>query len=132
MNAVALNPFANTVSGGGKGNNAVAKFIEESHWSEESQNLYAAWPRLSTEAILNNQQTNTWFMRDGSFIRLKSLEFGYTILTEKLKLSRVRAYFSGTNLFTFSKFKLWDVEMGGNGLAYPIQKTFNIAIQVEF
>ncbi|HZL09533.1 MAG TPA: TonB-dependent receptor [Prolixibacteraceae bacterium] len=132
LDAVALNPFANTVSGGGKGNNAVAKFIEESHWSEESQNIYATWPRLSTEAILNNQQVNTWFMRDGSFLRLKSLEFGYTIPSEKLKLSRLRVYFSGTNLLTFSKFKLWDVEMGGNGLGYPIQKTFNLGIQIEF
>ena len=128
LDVPAMSPFANT-TGGLKGNNAVAKFIENSHWSEESQNIYAAWPRLSTEAINNNQQTNTLFMRDGSFIRLKSLELGYTFQKTGLKLLRV--YFSGTNLLTFTNFKVWDVEMGGNGLGYPLQRTFNLGIQIE-
>ncbi|MPN61727.1 hypothetical protein SDC9_209469 [bioreactor metagenome] len=74
-------------------------------------------------------------MRDGSFLRLKSLEIGYTLqkdLISKIKINNFRLYVSGTNLLTFSKFKLWDPEMGGNGLGYPIQQVFNIGLQTTF
>ena len=46
--------------------------------------------------------------------------------------ARVRVYISGSNLLMFSKFKLWDVEMGGNGLGYPIQRVYNAGIQLTF
>jgi len=72
---------------------------------------------------------------DGSFLRLKTLEAGYTFkgkLLDDLKITNMRIYFSGTNLLTFSKFKLWDPEMGGNGLGYPVQKVFNIGLNLNF
>ncbi|MPN33942.1 hypothetical protein SDC9_181434 [bioreactor metagenome] len=74
-------------------------------------------------------------MRDGSFLRLKSLELGYQIpkkLTNRAHISNLRIYLSGTNLLTFSKFKLWDPEMAGNGLGYPIQKVVNCGVQLSF
>lgn len=87
------------------------------------------------EAVENNQKPSTWFMRNGSFLRLKSLEFGYTVPTNVLKkvfVKNFRIYFSGTNLLTFSPFKLWDPEMGGNGLGYPVQRVFNLGAQISF
>jgi hypothetical protein len=42
----------------------------------------------------------------------------------------VRLYANGTNLFNFTRFKLWDVELAGNGLNYPLQKVVNVGIQV--
>jgi hypothetical protein len=116
-------------------NNALLKDYADSHWSEDNRDLYALWPRLSETVNTNNTQTSSWFMRDGSFIRLKSLEFGYTIpakIISKVKMTNLRFYFSGTNLLTFSKFKMWDPEMGGNGLGYPIQKVFNFGVQLSF
>jgi hypothetical protein len=74
-------------------------------------------------------------MQNGAFLRWKSLEFGYTLPvkeTQKVKISNLRIYFSGTNLLTFSRFKLWDPEMGGNGLGYPVQKVYNLGLQVSF
>jgi hypothetical protein len=74
-------------------------------------------------------------MRDGSFLRLKQVEIGYSIpgkWQEKLYLSNLRFYVSGTNLFLLSKFKLWDVEMAGNGLGYPIQRVFNVGLNLTF
>lgn len=115
--------------------NALLKAYADSHWSESNRDLYALWPRLSETVIENNVQTSTWFMRDGSFLRLKSLEIGYTLqkdLISKIKINNFRLYVSGTNLLTFSKFKLWDPEMGGNGLGYPIQQVFNIGLQTTF
>ena len=115
--------------------NQVVKAYADSYWSEENRNIYAIWPRLSTIVNSNNEQRSTWFMRDGSFLRLKSVEIGYTIpnrITNKLDIENFRLYASGSNLFTFSKFKLWDVEMGSSGLNYPIQKIMNFGVQVTF
>lgn len=111
------------------------KAYADSHWSEENQNVYALWPRLSPNLNANNIQQSTWFMRDGSFLRLKQAEVGYTIpgnWQKKLKLSQFRIYLSGTNLLLFSKFKLWDVEMAGNGLGYPVQRVLNVGLNLSF
>jgi TonB-linked SusC/RagA family outer membrane protein len=113
----------------------LAKFIADDYWSELSPNPYAGWPRLSSYPIGNNNQRNTWFMYDKSFLRLKSAEIGYALpkkLNNYLRLSSCRIYLSGTNLLLFSKFKLWDVEMGGNGLGYPLQRVFNMGINLTF
>ncbi len=61
------------------GNNTMLKAYADDYWSESNQNIYALWPRLSSYVIENNNQTSTWFMQDGSFLRLKSVEIGYTI-----------------------------------------------------
>jgi TonB-linked SusC/RagA family outer membrane protein len=113
----------------------LTKFIADSHWSELSPNPYAEWPRLSEYIIDNNKQRNTWFLRDNSFLRLKSAEIGYSLpqkWIDHLRMSSCRVYLSGTNLLLFSKFNLWDVEMGGNGLGYPLQRVFNIGINLTF
>lgn len=114
---------------------ALLKAYADDHWSENNRNVTALWPRLSEGSVENNTQQSTWFMQDGSFLRLKSLEFGYTLprdLMKKIYVENLRLYFSGTNLLTFSNFKLWDVEMGGNGLGYPIQRVYNIGMQLTF
>lgn len=118
------------------GNTQVLQAFAESHWSEENQDLYAQYPRMGVNvpSIANNLQSSTWWMRDGSFIRLKSLEIGYSLpqsVSDRLKLKNCRIYFNGLNLFTFSPFKLWDPEQGGNGFAYPIQKVFNMGLNVN-
>ncbi|MDD4590679.1 MAG: TonB-dependent receptor, partial [Parabacteroides sp.] len=115
--------------------NALLKVYADNHFSDNNPDIYALWPRLSDRHIANNTQTSTWFMRDGSFLRLKSLEFGYTLPVEFTKhagIKNLRFYFSGTNLLTFSKFKLWDPEMAGDGLGYPIQKVYNVGLQISF
>ncbi|HMG08920.1 MAG TPA: SusC/RagA family TonB-linked outer membrane protein, partial [Mucilaginibacter sp.] len=118
------------------GNTQVLQEFANSHWSEENQDLYAAYPRLgtTTASITNNIQPSTWWLRDGSFLRLKSLEIGYTLparIAKSMKLSNCRIYFNGLNLLTWSPFKLWDPELGGNGFAYPIQKVFNVGLTVN-
>jgi hypothetical protein len=74
-------------------------------------------------------------MQNGAFLRMKSAEIGYTIpsrLQKKLSMSNARIYVSGTNLFVISAFKLWDPEMGGNGLGYPVQRVVNAGLQLSF
>lgn len=116
-------------------NTQLLKAYADSHWSEDNRDVYALYPRYSAYQNNNNTQTSTWWMRDGSFLRLKQMEIGYTLpqkLTQKVHIDNLRAYIQGNNLLCFSKFKLWDPELAGEGLNYPIQRTINIGINVTF
>lgn len=118
-----------------QGETQLLKAYADDHWSESNQNLYALWPRLSPYLNKNNTQPSTWFMRDGSFLRLKQLEVGYTLPQQWLRkyhVANLRVYLSGTNLLCWSRFKLWDPEMAGDGFHYPIQKVFNVGINLTF
>lgn len=137
INPEAIQPFFinNPPNDGidGSYQNNLLKVIADNHWSEENQNIYAFWPRLSTWRVGPNNRPSTWWMRDGSFIRLKSVDMGYTLPDlKRLKLKAPRIYFSATNLFVLSNFKLWDVEMGGNGLNYPVQSVYSVGAQLNF
>jgi TonB-linked SusC/RagA family outer membrane protein len=101
-------------------------FIAKDHWSESNPNPNAAYPRLSDTDNMNNTQSSTYWAKDGSFLRLKNAEIGYTF-------KFIRAYINGSNLLTFSGFKYWDPEVGsGSGIAYPTLKVINIGLQMSF
>lgn len=122
-----ISPFVNE-------RNALS-IIADNHWSENNPNPNAFWPRLSTYEIENNQKSSTWWLRDGDFLRLKSVEFGFTIpesAGEVFQNAKTRIYLTGLNLLHFSKFNLWDPESAGNGLGYPPQRVINIGAQVNF
>lgn len=109
----------------GQNDNNVMKFISDDYWTEENPNPNAAYPRLGlTDAqFANNSVASTYWLRNGNFIRFKTLEIGY-------RFNHARVYFSGNNLFVFSPFKLWDPELSWN--SYPLQRTFNIGVQLNF
>lgn len=117
------------------------KAYADSYWSESNQNVYAVMPRLSEKDDRtsieqgNNTQSSTWWMRNGAFLRLKQVELGYTLpksIQDKLRANNLRIYVNALNLLTFSKFKMWDPEMAGNGLGYPLQKVFNVGLNITF
>ena len=102
----------------------VMKFVADDYWSEQNQNIYAKYPRLSVVEYGNNIVPSTYWLRDASFLKLKNVEIGYSF-------KKFRVYFSGSNLLTFSNFKFWDPEQGGgSGLKYPTQRVFNIGFQM--
>jgi len=119
-------PFANR-------RNALS-IIANDYWSETNPNVHAFWPRLSTEPVENNTRQSSWWLRDGSFLRLKKLELGYS--PKNLRSYGLnpgsRFYVSSENLFVLSPFKLWDPEVGRNGLGYPPNRRFNIGVQLVF
>lgn len=122
-----IEPFA-----GGK---QILKAFADDHYSLENQNIYALWPRLSKDGHPNNTQHSTWWINDGRFLRLKNAEIGWSVpskLANKLHVQTFRVYLSGSNLHLWSKFKLWDVEMGGNGLGYPLQRVYNVGLNIVF
>ncbi|MEA5044716.1 MAG: TonB-dependent receptor [Petrimonas sp.] len=118
------------------GHRGALKIIADDHWNPNNPVSHAFWPRLSATVNQNNsQQNSTWWLRNGRFLRLKTLEVGYTLPNKWFKpipFNMVRVYFTGQNLFNLSDFKLWDPEMGGNGLAYPLQRVYNVGLNVTF
>ncbi|MEO3407674.1 TonB-dependent receptor [Mucilaginibacter sp. CAU 1740] len=131
INPSQISPFV----ANGPDQHGLLDVIAKDHWSEDNRNLYAFWPRLSLTQNSNNNQSSNWWMRNGSFLRMKSAELAYNIREKTLKryhISSIRLYLNGTNLFLLSSFKLWDPEQGSNGLGYPVQKVFNIGANITF
>jgi TonB-linked SusC/RagA family outer membrane protein len=136
IDAAAITPFASR-------RNAM-QVIENNYYSETNPDLYAFWPRLSDEVSANNTQASTWWLRDGSFLRMKSIEIGYNSdRFAKYGLKNARFYLSAENLFYISPFKLWDPEMRSkdaagnttgltNGLVYPLNRRFNVGVLLSF
>ena len=115
--------------------NNLLNVVAEDHWSEDNRDLYAFWPRLSNTFVENNNKVSTWWMRNGAFLRLKTIEAGYNApeeFTSKIGIKGMRVYLSANNIAVWSKFKLWDPEMGGSGLGYPIQSVYNLGLKVDF
>ncbi|GAB3356154.1 TonB-dependent receptor [Arachidicoccus ginsenosidivorans] len=113
----------------------------DNRWTEENPDPRAAYPKLTSlnmgsGAIL----TSTYWNRDASFLRIKSIQLGYTLPTtfvEKAKFSKVRLYFSGQNLFSWNHFyKGWDPEMGmstgDNSQFYPLTSVYTFGINASF
>jgi TonB-linked SusC/RagA family outer membrane protein len=112
--------------------NALA-IVARGAWTEANPDVHAFWPRLSTDEVVNNTQPSSWWLRDGSFLRLKTVEAGYNFNGIKtIGLENIRAYLSIENLFVIAPFKQWDPEMGGNGMGYPLNRRFNVGVQLSF
>ena len=110
--------------------------VPGNYWSlGENENPNAIYPRLSYGGNSNNYRASTYWLRDGSYLRLKNLDIGYTIpkrLVNRIHLDNVRIYLMGTNLLTFSSFKLWDPELGSsNGQEYPLAKSYTIGLTIN-
>lgn len=119
------------LSSGGDGNGGetvernLMQWIADDYWSVDNPNPNAGFPRLgiNNSEMSNNFHTSSFWMRNGNFIRFKTLEIGYT-------LPYCRIYLNGDNLAVFSPFKLWDPELSWN--SYPLQRTFNLGVQFTF
>lgn len=107
-----------------------------------TENVNASIPRLSYGANENNYRQSTYWLRDGRYLRLKNLEFGYNVpkrYVNMIHASNVRVGFIGQNLLILSPFKWWDPEIGNrdntyykDGAKYPISKTYSLNLTVNF
>lgn len=118
-------PFVNSAS-------AVISTLD--YWTPTHQN--ATSPRVTTQPTQNNTQTSSWWIRDGSYLRLKTGELGYTIpgsVMSRIKIQSLRFYVSGQNLLTWSAIKNFDPEVNVNtGQYYPQQKVVSVGLNVTF
>ncbi|WP_298648242.1 TonB-dependent receptor [uncultured Proteiniphilum sp.] len=101
-----------------------------------TENPNAKYPRLEYENQNgNNRQASTFWLRDGSYLRLKTFEMGYSVpknFVNKFKINKMRVFFVGTNLLTFSEFTLWDPEAAKtDGGGYPLSKSLTLGLTVN-
>lgn len=129
----AIHPFVDT---GGIAN--LYANIDD-RWSEKNPtNEDVFYPRLymGSTANQNNTKTSTWWQKDISFLRLKQMTITYSIpkrLLENTFLKSSQVYLMGTNLLTFTNFKIWDPELNtNNGTSYPNHQTFSVGLKLGF
>ncbi|MFU2436042.1 TonB-dependent receptor [Bacteroides sp.] len=134
LNGSSVNPF----NGGGGGGNLYSNIGDR--WTEENPDQNAFYPRLSygseTTSNINNFQKSTWWVRNMNFLRLKTLQISYNLpkpWVNKVHLKNAAVYVMGTNLFTLSRFKLWDPELNtDNGASYPNTTSYSVGINFTF
>ena len=134
LNGSSINPF----NGGGGSGNLYSNIGDR--WTEENPDQNAFYPRLSygseTTSSINNFQKSTWWVRNMNFLRLKTLQLSYNLpkpWVNKVHLKNAAVYVMGTNLFTLSRFKLWDPELNtDNGASYPNTTSYSVGINFTF
>lgn len=122
--------------GGDGWGNILNEIAQSNRWIlGENEDPNAEYPRLTYGDNPNNYQRSDFWVRDGSYLRLKRLDIGYSLpqsLANRMRLNNARFFFSGTNLLTFSPFKLWDPELGNpNGKVYPLGRTLSLGLTVN-
>lgn len=111
-------------------NNNITIFSDNS-WTPQTA-ATATSPRLSTLNSLNNTQSSDFWMRDGSFIKLRSLELGYTFPKRSIikKMDMVRLFLNGTNLFTLDRIEHLEAE--NLSMGYPLMRSLSLGLKVKF
>ena len=116
----------------------VPQVVYDLRWTEENNNKWAKIPRLYMGFKTNNQRGSDYWLKDGSYVRLKSLNIGYNFspsFLKKITFSSMRVYLSGTNLLTFSGLAKFDMDpesVSQNGWNYPQQKVFALGLNLKF
>jgi len=120
-------------------NNATPLNMFMDRWTPENPDADARFPRTPPPAGSSNNYgyNSTFWLQDGTYLRLKNLALGYTIpkvITQKISLGSLRFYFSGINLLTFTKVYPFDPETPNQarGWNYPQQRTYMFGLVAQF
>ena len=110
-------------------------FLDRWHGEGTSNTL----PRMASTSNRNlNWQSSDLFLDDGSYIRLKTIQLGYTLpvnLTQKAAIQRLRFYVAAYNLLTLTGYRGFDVEIGGHSVdkgVYPQARTISVGANIAF
>lgn len=108
----------------------------QDRWTPENPSQNVFWPRLSSTINENNTQPSTWWVRNMSMLRVKSIELGYSFSKKSLLphfISNARLFVACSNPFEFSKFKMWDPELDtSTGAKYPIPRVVSFGFNLSF
>jgi len=136
VQGVDLYPTANLATPFNNGAGVTNEWITDS-WTPENPN--AKLPILTTATgATENFQPSTFFLRDGSYMRLKNIQLKYNLpvtLISKVHLSNLSVFANGENIVTFTKFRDFDPEKTitqDNLYEYPSLKTFSFGVNATF
>lgn len=121
-----MTPFVN---GGVKPN----PHLSENYWTPD-RGENALYPRLTTESNSNNYRASTLWQRDGSYLRIKNIELGYTFPAHLIPgISAIRLYLNTVNSLTFSKVSELNIDPETNSpFKYPFMKSTNVGLSLQF
>jgi TonB-linked SusC/RagA family outer membrane protein len=139
LGGVGFYPFANEK----RGNVLSIVNQQENRWTPESysgdkatENPNARFPRLTYGNNTNNNRHSTFWLADASFLRLKTMEIGYTLpktWSEKLAMTNFRVSIIGDNLYVWDNVKLFDPEQASdNGAVYPLTRSYTLVLKMSF
>ncbi len=118
---------------------SIQRWQYENHWTAANPNRNAEYPRLENipnSGTANQTPVSTFWMLDGSYMRLKNAQIGYTLpknISQKTGMSNVRVYFSGENILTIDNYRRgWDPEINTGTNFYPILATYTFGLNVTF
>lgn len=111
------------------GNISQTLLEHEIPWTPERA-AEATMPRLTTQANANNYQNNSFWYRDGSFIKLRNLTLSYTLPKRILRIAEMKIYLQGTNLLCLDNLKLVDPEQ--LGASYPAVRSYWAGVKFNF
>lgn len=121
---------------GDTANKSLLKYQYDNTWRSSADSQSAKFPRISTTSAANNYRGSTLYLYDASYLRLKSLEVGYTFnfpWMKKIQMQNLRLYCSAYNLFTITDFIWGDPESEQSSRPkYPLIRTFNFGLKVGF
>lgn len=116
----------------------VQRWQYDQRFSTANPDPNAGYPRLETitnSGTANSVVSSFWTI-DGSYLRIKNVQLGYTLskpVLEKINISKIRLYVSGENLHTFSNYrKGWDPEVNTGANFYPIIRNFTFGLNATF
>ena len=112
-------------------NDGTVSSIALGRWTPETAET-ATYPRLSSENNLNNYQASSFWQKNGNFLKLRSLEIGYTLpfqLSRKINLEKVRIFANGTNLFSLDHMDGFTDPETMSG--YPALRTISFGLSIQ-
>ena len=127
-----------------RGFNVTERYYDSRWTGEGTSNTQ---PRASWSGKANNVRVSSRFLEDGSYLRLKNIQVGYTFKTpQSWGIDNLRVYLAGTNLLTFTKYNGLDPEMTvstnsasegdrANGIdwgTYPVAKSYTVGLNITF
>lgn len=130
--------FKNEAGNGNEwGGGSVQKYHLENRYNPQDPSTWrtAKYPRLSLLGGTHNRLDSDFWQDNGNFLRLKTLEIGYTLpqkWTRKAKISKARIFYTGYNLFTWHNMRVIDPESQPGACNYPVQKVSSFGLSLQF
>jgi len=135
---VSYSPSQRSMRGFNSKSGANENLLSSWSWDRYTQGLPIDYPRFSADNPGTNYALSTFWLQDGSYIRLKNIEIGYTFETKFVKnlgLSSCRIYLNGNNLITWSKLFPGDdpesPDPQANNSPYPVTRIINFGLNIK-
>jgi TonB-linked SusC/RagA family outer membrane protein len=115
-----------------QGNNSISEWYYKNRWTPEMADN-ATLPRLSSEDNPNNYRNNDLWLVDRSYLKLRNVELSYSLppsITQKLRVSQLRFYARGNNLFSIDDIPVLDPEQLHSG--YPLLRSYSLGVEMNF